>query len=219
MLPFPPLPSLGWAGSLGESPLHRHSSPLYPSWQTKHGSPPDFSSSFSIIYFFSFTFSHYSLPFLCTPFILFLSVSSCPLAHRRPSLPSPAIPASSISSGHLPHRLLMLKKQYGWEEWLQSESLVVRVSYPFSQKISGYLFSSCFQWFLGSGNPKCWLALGMKKLSSPSVEEERRHSVPMPASFALPECARVVFLPPFSLPLSLVCSPFLSLLSTQQRQD
>lgn len=106
MLPSPALPGLGWAGSLGGSPLHRHSSPLYPSWQTKHGSPPDFSSSLSIIYFFSFTFSHCSLP-LRTPFILFLSISSCPLAHRRPSLPTPAIPASFIFSGHLPHRLLM----------------------------------------------------------------------------------------------------------------
>lgn len=73
------LPGLGWAGSVCGSPLHRHSGPLYPSWQTKNGSAPDFSS-FSIIYFFSFTFSHCSLPFSCTPFIplpLSLLLSTC----------------------------------------------------------------------------------------------------------------------------------------------
>lgn len=47
-----------------------------------------------------------------------------------------------------------------------------------------------------------------KKLSfSSSVEGERRHSVPIPASFALPECVPVVFLSPFSRLLPLSVSP------------
>lgn len=85
----------------------------------------------------------------------------------------------------------------------------MRVSYPFFPEDQWLSFPILFSVVLRSqGTPKCWLALGMKRLSSSSsVEEERRHSVPMPASFALPECAPVVFLPPFSRLLPLSVSP------------
>lgn len=82
-------PRLG--GILRGSPLHRHSSPLYPSWQTKHDSPltsplpsPLFISSLSPSPTAPFPYIHPSSSSIQSPLVHLLTD-----AHRCPLLPSP----------------------------------------------------------------------------------------------------------------------------------
>lgn len=109
------------------------------------------SSSFSSVYFFSFAFSHLSLPFSHIPFIPFplnmLFVHFLTVTHLCPLPPPP----SFIFNSCLPHCLLMLRKQCGmgrmaaaWVPGCQSKLSL------FLQRISGYLFPSCPQWSLGA---------------------------------------------------------------------
>ena len=101
----------------------------------------------------------------------------------------------------------MLRKQRGMgrmaAEWVPGGQSKLSLFFPEDQWLS---FPILFSVVLGSqGTPRCWLAFGMKTLFTySSVEEERCHLVPTPASFALPECVSVMFLSPF-----LVC-PLLS---------
>lgn len=127
------------------------------------------SSSFSIIYFFSFAFSHFSLPFSCIYTLHSSSFKSPsrPLAPRRPSVPTPSTPPSFIFNSYLPHFLHLQRKQAGMgrmaAEWVSGCQSKLSL---FLLRISGYLFPSCPQWSLGAREPQDAGSLfGMNNLS------------------------------------------------------